>query len=212
MSLEKELEEMRKSSGYVFEEDMFTDSILHKGELTYPKTGDIAPAFVLPNEKGENVSLEGLLKQGPVIISFFKGNFCRFCDVELKALQRSLPQFEKYGAILLGISPHTVSVSFELKTEKNLSYTILSDRGNEIAEKYGLRFRMQDKLRNAFESFGLGDLTPLFGDSGENTNTMPIPGTFVIDMSGKVIFTFVDVDHTKRAEPSDIIASLMSIN
>jgi len=212
MNLEQELEQHRKTSGYVFLEDMFTDSILKKGELNFPKPGERAPGFILPNENGENVSLEGLLTKGPVIMSFFKGNFCSFCDLELKALQRSLPQFEKHGAILLGISPHTVSVSFDLKSQKNLSYTILSDKGNEIAEKYGLRFKMQEKLLNAFESFGLGDLTPVFGDSGENTATMPIPGTFVIDMSGKVIFTFVDVDHSKRAEPSEIIASLMSIN
>ncbi len=212
MNLEQELAQARKESNYDFKTDIFSDSILQKGPLSHPKVGDKAPDFVLPNEKGDIVSLQELLKSGPVILSFFKGNFCGFCDLELKALQRSLPQFEKYGAILLGISPHTVSVSFELKTQKSLTYTILSDSGNEIAEKYGLRFKLQPMLLTAFASFGMSDLTPMFGDTGENTNTMPIPGTFVIDVTGKIVYAFVDVDHSKRAEPSDIIACLMSIN
>jgi peroxiredoxin len=212
MNLEDQLEEARVDSNFNYETDHFQHSIAQKGELVFPVPGDDAPMFELLNETGETVKLQDILKEGPVILSFFKGDFCGYCDLELKALQRSLPQFKKYGAILLGISPHTVSVSYELKEKKNLSYSILSDSGNEIAEKYGLRFKMQKMLMDVFASFGLDDMSPVYGDTGENTNTMPIPGTFVIGMDGKIIYSFVDSDHTKRAEPSDIIACLMSLN
>ena len=210
MTLNEELKTIQDSRGkdYV---DPFNDSIQKKGELIYPNPGESAPMFELLNEKGEPVKLENILKQGPVILSFFKGDFCQLCDLELKTLQRSLPQFTKHGAILLGISPHTVSISYQLKEKKELSYSILSDQGNQIAEIYGLRFKIQPMLMEAFASFGLADLRPLFGDSGENTNTLPIPGTFVIGMDEKIAFAFVDSDHTKRAEPSDIIACLMSL-
>ena len=210
MTLNEEIQAAVKEMPGVL--DAVNDSIAKKGELIYPTVGQVAPTFELPNEHGDSVKLTDLLKQGPVILSFFKGEFCNICDLELKSMQRSLPQFQKYGAILLGISPHTVSISFELKAKKELSYSILSDTGNEIAELYGLRFKIQPMLMDVFASFGMTDLTPMFGDSGENTNTLPIRGTFVIGMDGKIVYAFVDSDHTKRAEPADIVACLMSMN
>lgn len=212
MSLEQELASARADDGFNYESDHFQESIGQKGEINHPKVGEEAPKYVLPDENGTEVSLDDLLKKGPVIMSFFKGDFCGYCDLELKALQRALPQFKKYGAILLGISPHTVSISFELKEKKDLSYSILSDKGNAIAENYGLRFKMQEQLMDVMASFGFDGMGEVYGDSGEETNTMPIPGTFVIGMDGNIVYAFVDSDHTKRAEPSDIIASLMSLN
>jgi peroxiredoxin len=193
------------------ENDPFNDSI-DKREITVPspQTGEKAPLFSLPDENGNSVLLADLLKKGPVIVSFFKGNWCQLCDLELKALQRALPEFKKYGATILGISPHTVSISYQLKTEKALSYTILSDAGNEIAHMYGLRFKLQKVAMDVFASFGFEDMTPLHGDQGDNTNTLPIPGTFVVGMDGKIIYSFVDSDHTRRAEPSEIVAALMT--
>ena len=190
--------------------DPINDSIAQR-KITYeiPKAGETAPLFLLPDENGNKVLLEDLIKKGPVILSFFKGNWCEVCDLELRAHQRALPEFKKYGATLVAISPHTISVSYQLKSEKELTYCILSDSGNEIANLYGLRFEIQKPLLDAFASFGL-DFTQLHGDQGENTGTLPIPGTFVIGVGGRIIYSFVDSDHTKRAEPADIVAVLMT--
>lgn len=211
-TLESQLESQRRTANYDYDKDLWTKSIHETNDLTHPVSGDNAPMFVLPDENGNQVNLEEILKDGPVILSFFKGDFCSYCDLELKALQRALPQFQKYGAVLVGISPHTVSISYDLKEQKNLSYSILSDTGNEIAEKFGLRFKMAQELVDTFASFGLDDMATVFGESGENTTTVPIPGTFVIGMNGEIVFAFVDSDHTKRAEPADIVACLMSLN
>jgi len=191
--------------------DPINESIVHREEtVRSPQPGDKAPHFSLPDENGTSVQLSDLVKKGPVIISFFKGNWCQICDLELKALQRALPEFKKYGATIVGVSPHTVSVSYQLKSEKALSYTILSDSGNEIAHQYGLRFKVRKALMDVFASFGMEDLSPIHGNQGEHTNTLPIPGTFVVGMNGGIIYSFVDSDHTKRAEPADIVAALMS--
>ena len=104
MTLNEELKILQEKNGkdYV---DPFNDSIQKKGELIYPRSGELAPMFELMNENGEPVKLEDLLKQGPVILSFFKGDFCQLCDLELKTLQRSLPQFKKHGGIKKAEAP-----------------------------------------------------------------------------------------------------------
>lgn len=210
MTLDEELQVERDKENYNAETNHFAESINSREFKEHPEAGQTAPVFSLPDENGNSVSLQELLNRGPVILTFLKGNFCQYCDLEMKAIQRSLPEFDKYGATVLAITPHTVSVSYEMREEKQLSYTCLSDAGNEIAYTYGLRFKMQQSTMDVFASFGLQDMVPLNGDQGENTNTLPIPGTFVVGKSGNVIFAFVDSDHTKRAESSEIVAALMS--
>lgn len=212
ISLNEEILELKKVDPRRDMPDPFNLAIGQSTFSRQPKVGETAPKFNLPNQNGDEVSLDTLIKQGPVILSFFKGDWCAVCDLELKALQRSLPEFSKYGAIVLGVSPHTVSISFELKEKKQLSYTILSDAGNRIAEQYGLRFPMNNMLIDIFKSFGVDNITKIHGDNGNDTNTLAIPGTFVIDASGKIVFAFADSDHTQRAEPADIVACLASIS
>jgi len=212
ISLNAEIAEHKKASPNGDMPDPFNLAISQSSFPPQPKVGAVAPKFNLPNQSGEIISLDSIIKQGPVILSFFKGDWCQLCDLELKALQRSLPEFEKYGAIVLGVSPHIVSISYQLKEKKQLSYTILSDAGNKIAEQYGLRFPMNNMLLDIFKGFGVDNMAMIHGDNGNDTNTLAIPGTFVIDLSGKIIFAFADSDHTLRAEPADIVACLASIS
>ncbi len=212
MNLEAELQKRRSIDQYDYETDHFTDSILKREIVESPQAGTLAPSFSLLDETGTEVTLSSLLAKGPCILSFVKGTWCNYCGLELKAMQRVLPEFKKHGATLLAISPHTVSLTQEMKEEKGLGYSILSDAGNEIAYKYGLRFQLQPRLMDVFAQFGFGEsLQPIHGDQGDNTNTLPIPGTFVISPDGTVIFSFVNSDHTKRAEPAEIIAALMTV-
>lgn len=176
-----------------------------------PKVGDKAIDFILPDENGNKISLNKLCKSGPVILNFFRGNFCDFCKLQLKALQRSMSEFNRYHATLVGISPSLVSVQTVTKDSLKLSYSILSDTGNNVAAKYGLKYSLSNELVSIFEGFGI-DYNENFGDTQSEDPSLPIPATFVIDRNKRIVFAFHDSDYTKRAEPADIIASMISIS
>jgi peroxiredoxin len=176
-----------------------------------PQAGDMAIDFELPDEKGNKISLDQLCKNGPLILNFFRGNFCDFCKLQLKALQRSMKEFKRYHATLVGISPSLISIQTVTKDSLKLSYSILSDTGNNVAAKYGLKYDLSDELVSIFEGFGI-NYNENFGDTGYKDPSLPIPATFVINRDKRIVFAFHDSDYTKRAEPADIIASLISIS
>lgn len=212
MTLQEELKALRikaseglKAQGH----DNFLNTIEQSGKLEkVPLVGDMAPPFVLPDKAGNLVSSTALLKRGPLIISFYRGDWCVFCNLELRALQRSLAEFERFGASLVGISPQSVAYSHMTADRRNVQYQILSDEGNVIANNYGLMFSMPEQMVSAFNSFGI-DIANING--GQNKVEVPVPATFVVDTNGRIAYRFLDPDYTKRAEPADIIASLMEI-
>lgn len=173
-----------------------------------PKVGDKVITFELPNNQGEMVGLTTFLKEGPVILSFFRGDWCPYCNLELRALQRHLSDFKKFGATLIGISPQTIQVTQMTKEHKELTYTLLSDAGNNVAKEYGLVFKMHSAFEDIHKSF----YNINFSDFNlDPSNELPVPATYVIDTEGTIVYAFIEPDYTKRAEPSDIIASLMAI-
>ena len=212
ISLQEELDNRRaQQGGYLYHDHLqINDSERYRVINNIPKVGDIAIDFELPDVNGNNVSLNKLCKSGPVILNFFRGDFCEFCQLQLKALQRSMKEFKKYHATLVGISPSLISVQTVTKDSFKLTYTLLSDHGNHVAELYGLKYFLSDELLSIFEGFGI-DYTENFGEVASQHPSLPIPATFVIGKDKKIIFAFHDSDYTKRAEPADIIASLISI-
>jgi peroxiredoxin len=171
------------------------------------KDGDLAPDFSLPDTEGNELSLKKLLENGPVILTFFRGNWCSFCDLSLRALQASLADFEKHGATLLAISPDTIEFSTLTKEKKELRYKVLSDLGSDVARKYGLVMEVEPEVFVAYQLFGID----IHRDKGNELSILPVPATYVIDTNFKVVYSFVNVDHTLRAEPADIIASLIQL-
>ena len=145
MNFQSTLEAKReKEGGYVpFVLTQIQEATNNRVEIDILNLGDQAVDFVLPKEDGSEISLSELLKNGPVILNFFRGNFCEFCQLELKALQRSHHEFKRYNAILVGISPAFVSIeSLGNKDGAIYSYSILSDVGNKVAAAYGLRYKV----------------------------------------------------------------------
>ena len=130
--------------------------------------------------------------------------------MEIKALQRSLKEFQRYQASLVGVSPSIVTIQTITKDSLELSYSLLSDAGNKVASLYGLSYKISDELDSVFEGFGL-DLHENLGLEEKEQPSLSIPATFVVNPNQEIVFAFADSDHTKRAEPSDIIACLMSI-
>ncbi len=172
------------------------------------KTGDKMPPVNLPNATGQIVNVNQLLESGPVVISFYRGSWCPYCNLELKALQAKLPEIQALRASLVTISPETPDHSLST-TEKNaLEFEVLSDVGNQVARAFGLVFTLSESIRPLYAQFGI-DL-PAY--NGDDTFELPIPGTYVIAPDGTIVLAFADPDYTQRLEPTEIITALEQLS
>jgi peroxiredoxin len=171
------------------------------------KAGDRAPDFTLPDTRGGSVRLSALLGKGPVVLSFYRGGWCPYCNLELKALQSALPEFTHLGATLVAISPQTPDESLSTAEKNALAFPVLSDPGSRIAKAYGIGFDLADELRPIYTRFGHA----LPDKNGDDSWVLPVPATFVIDQDGIATLAFVDVDYRNRLEPSEIVTVLKTL-
>jgi len=171
------------------------------------KVGDKAPDFNLPNAYGKQIKLSSLLKKGPVIINFYRGAWCPFCNLELRALKQNLPEFKKYGASLVSITPQKPDKSLAQVKKAKLQFNILSDLDSSTIKKYKLFFTLPPKLTNLYKKLGL-DVEDF---NGKGRNELPIPGTYVIDKKGIIRAAYANTDYTKRMEPKAIIDALKKL-
>ena len=169
--------------------------------------GATAPDFTLPNATGASVQLTQLLSQGPVVLSFYRGQWCPYCNLELRALQQALPDIVNAGATLVAVSPQTPDNSLSTVEKNELTFEVLSDVGNRVARSYGLVFELPEALRPIYAGFGID----LPAHNGDDTFELPIPATYVIGTDGTVSHAFVNADYTKRLEPADIVAALQAL-
>ncbi len=169
--------------------------------------GDKAPNFTLKNAKGESVALYDELKNGPVVLIWYRGGWCPYCNLTLKRLQDELPNFKKYDASLLALTPELPDSSLSTVEKNALSFQVLSDIGNEVAKEYGVVFELTDAVAKRYqEGFNL------YGYNGDKSNTLPLAATYVINKDGKIVYAFLDADYRNRAEPKDILNALKSLN
>jgi peroxiredoxin len=178
----------------------------HTGENAIT-TGDIAPDFTLPGATGAAVNLRNKLNEGPVILSFYRGGWCPFCNLELQALQALLPEIRALGATLIGISPETPDNSMTTAEKHRLEFDVLSDIGNKTARDYGLIFTVYEEMRPLYLKWGLD----VPASNGDNSWELPVPATYVIDTSCVARAAYVDKDYTKRMEPEQIMTALRNI-
>ncbi|MEI5689163.1 peroxiredoxin-like family protein [Sphingomonas kyungheensis] len=168
------------------------------------KAGDRAPAFTLDDPDGKPVSSAKLLAQGPLVVSFYRGVWCPYCNMELQALQAALPDFEALGAKLVAISPQTAVNSRKSVRQNALGFPILSDTHNDVAASFGLRFELPDYLVELYKA--LKNDLPSF--NGDPSWTLPMPGRFVIGQDGIILYAEVNPDYTRRPEPEDMLPTL----
>lgn len=167
------------------------------------QAGDRAPDFVLPNARGEGVRLRDLLRNGPVVLTWYRGGWCPYCNITLRVLQERLGDFESRGAQLVAISPELPDNSLSTAQRNNLAFEVLSDEGNRVASDYRLTFRLHEGVAQKYdEFFSLKDY------NGDSSKRLPLAATYVIDTDGVIRYAFLDADYTKRAEPDDILAAL----
>lgn len=171
------------------------------------KAGDTAPDFSLKNVTGESIRLSEQLKKGPVVLSFYRGGWCPYCNLELRALQTILPQIHTLGASLLAVSPQTPDESLSTAQKNALSFAVLSDTQSDVALSYGIAFDLANELRPIYTQFNHALPTM----NGDQSWQLPIPATYVIAQDGKVAMAFLDVDYRNRLEPSEVLKVLKAI-
>ncbi|MEM6621880.1 MAG: peroxiredoxin-like family protein [Pseudomonadota bacterium] len=169
-----------------------------------PKAGDPAPAFALPDATGNARTLAGYLTDGPVVLSFYRGGWCSYCNIQLRAFQQVLGEIRATGAELVAVSPEMPDQSWSLAEKLALEHPVLSDQGNQVARAYGLEFTVPDWLRPLYLKLGID----LEARNGDRSWHLPVPGTFVIGQDGTIRAAFVDPDYRNRTEPADVLAAL----
>lgn len=173
-----------------------------------PRLGDEAPEFTLPDQRGEEIWLSALLRQvGPVVLIFYRGEWCPYCNLQLRTFQANLEQFAEHRAQVVAISPQTPDHSVSMAEKNDLEFLVLSDARAQVIDRYGLRYEVDDTTRALFEAVG--------NDLGEHNRSagwvLPAVATFVIDADGIVRYSNVRGDWTKRAEPADVLAVLSQL-
>lgn len=208
MKLIKELTEIQQSMATQLPEEVLdimgsslSEMLNQKLDSNALTVGDTAPDFSLQSTNQNNVNLYELLKTKPVIISFFRGSWCPFCVTELEHYQKNLVTDKKPIAThFLAISPQKTEISSQLCQNNNISLTILSDEGNEVAKKYGLVFTLPDNVRDLYKNLGAN--LPDF--NGDNSYQLPIPATYIIDQNKKIIFSYINVNYMERVDISEL--------
>jgi peroxiredoxin len=168
------------------------------------RAGAAAPAFELPDAHGNLMRSAHLLARGPLVITFYRGVWCPYCNMDLQALEDAADEIRAVGASLVAISPQTAPNRRKSERENALSFPILSDHGNALADEFGLRFRLPDDLIAVYKGFG----NDLAVGNGEPSWTLPMPARYVIDSNGVIAYAEVNADYTQRPDPSELFPVL----
>lgn len=163
-------------------------------------TGQKLPFFTLKSSNGDYVSLEDF-KSEFLVVSFYRGGWCPYCNLELKALQAILPELNELNGELIAISPETPDNSISTSQKNELTFTILSDIDNTYAKSVGLVFQIPDDLQSVYNGFGID----VEKHNGNSDFELPMPATYLVNRDREVIFSFVPEDYTERLDPETIL-------
>ena len=172
------------------------------------RAGDAMPHFLLPTAEGTLADTDDLLRRGPLVVTFIRGNWCPYCVATLHALEAALPDVTAAGGTLLALTPETGGLALATKRERGLAYEVLVDVDLAVAMQFGVVFRTPPRYVALLRSRGI-DLGQRSGNEGW---FLPIPATFVVARTGVIRRAWVNVDFTIRAEPAEIVAELRALS
>ncbi|WP_354622912.1 peroxiredoxin-like family protein [Psychromonas sp. MME2] len=211
MSLEKQLNEIRTAYAKNIPTEKLhimlaeTEKLKASSVAQYaPKVGDQFPNFTLTDQLGNAVSLSDKLSQGAVVLTFYRGGWCPYCNLELRAYQQILDEIKARGANLLAITPELPDASLTTIEKNSLKFSVLSDPKSAFAKTLDLVFTLPESLRPIYKSFGID----LEAHNGNGVFELPLAATYVIEKTGKVVFADINADYTHRAEPLAAISAL----
>ncbi|MBZ5522980.1 MAG: AhpC/TSA family protein [Acidobacteriia bacterium] len=168
------------------------------------KEGDQAPSFELPDGDGLIWLSTDLLQRGPLVLVFYRGRWCAYCNTQLQALQQVHSQIAASGASLVAISPQTQKHTYMTRDMHTLKFPVLSDQGNHVAKKFGLVYRLSPGMQSLYESI----MTKLPGYNGDKSWELPLAATYIVQPDGKIKYARVDADWRQRPEPAETITNL----
>jgi peroxiredoxin len=175
--------------------------------ITAPVLGERLSPFLLPDHTGHLVGLDDLLAKGPVIVSFNRGHWCEYCELELRAFAGAHAEFAARGAQVVSIMPERGEYTRNVRTLTADTLTVLSDIDNGYALSVGVVMWLGDEVRSLYQAFGL-DIERYQGNA---TWFVPIPATFVLDRNGVIVGRKVDPDFRSRMDMEEILATLGSL-
>lgn len=215
MNLQAELQKTREEFSEQIPENISeimtnaTETLIQSGIVEKSlKEGEQMPVFSLTDAINEIVSSDIFLKKGPLVINFYRGGWCPYCNLELKAFQDLLPEMTLLGARLIAISPNLPDKSLSSIEKNALSFQVLSDVHNRVARQFGLVYTLDKKLQPLYKQMGI-DL-PEF--NCDESYELPLPATYVVDTNGMIKLAFADADYTKRLDPDKVIEKLKGLN
>ncbi len=172
------------------------------------KKGDTAPDFTLRNATGKEVALTTLLKEGPVVLTWYRGSWCPYCNIALQAYQESLPRIKAAGGSFVALTPELPDKSLPNSEKLALGYEVLTDLNNQVARKFGIVFEMTPWVAKAMADFaGLEN----YNGAEYDVKTLPLSATYIITPDRKIAYAFLDAEYRNRATPETIVAELEKI-
>lgn len=171
------------------------------------QAGEPFPDFALPDSEGRTVTSGELLDRGPLVVAFYRGAWCPYCDAMLRAFEAARPAIEAAGASLVAISADRPEEQARARAEKGLGFPLLADVGGNLARLCGVHFELNDAHIAFYRRLGI-DLPACHAETGWE---LPLPATYVVGQDGSVAYVFVDADWTKRAEPEDVVAAVRGL-
>ena len=170
------------------------------------QVGQMAPDFILNNALGKAISLNEVLTQGPVVLTWYRGGWCPYCNLTLRALQQALPEIKAQGATLLTLTPEVPDESLSTAEKNELEFEVLSDVHNKVGKSYGVVFKIEENVAQAYQN-GFN----LHSYNGDDSDELPMAATYIIGTNGIIKWAFLDTDYRNRAEPSDIVNELKKL-
>jgi len=183
------------------------EAVEKSGILAQAKNkGDQAPDFTLKNALDQDVKLSTLLKSGPVILTWYRGGWCPYCNLTLHQLQEELPNFKAEGATLVALTPEVPDKSLSTKEKNELQFEVLSDLNNQVARTYCIVYTRTPEGADIFQK-GFD----VHAYNGDDSDQLPLAATYIIDQAGTIQYAFLDAEYRNRAEPSEILEELKKL-
>ncbi len=168
------------------------------------RTGAPFPSVQLSDQLGRPVDIATLAADGPVVVTFYRGGWCPYCSLELRAWQKAMPDLARLGARLVAVSSETPDNALDTAEKNDLAFTVLSDSGGKLAHALGIRFALSPEIKALYQKFG----HDLPAHNGDGAWSLPMPATFVVARSGQIVLAEIDPDYRRRMEPAAALAAL----
>lgn len=213
-TLDEQLAEIRAGSAKRWPPERLAAMEAHIAELANSgfaraalQPGMKAPPVVLPDQHGERFDIVTILARGPVVVTFYRGGWCPYCNLELKAYQAVLPRLLGAGASLVAISPEKPEETATTAEKNALAFPVLSDVGQEVGRAFGVVYALTAALRELYTNLGLG--LPARHATPDDW-ALPLSATYVLDRDGTILHADLGTDYRRRADPTEIITLLES--